>query len=256
MGVSASGNVEVNPNAQQSMEGHFENPGREGVQSASEGEAGSDDFIAPPKVDLNAPPAYDVAVGSALPTYEEVERQKLVEFRAEGPLPNNRINLDEDDHWVHPLFHVDVDAPDQDSRLGTDFVFFAAFFAAFLLNWIGFLLLLCFCQTVAGRYGALAGFGLSLAKWTVIIKHSMLTHAAGSRFLIGKGGRLSDEMTTGAHDGTRIQADELDDDSWLWWLPLGFGMLICVHAIFQYIHIKRQWHIMSRSSRQRLLLFY
>lgn len=34
------------------------------------------------------------------------------------------------------------------------------------------MLLLCFCHTVAGRTGALAGFGLSLAKWAVIVRHS------------------------------------------------------------------------------------
>ncbi|UYV84652.1 K02A2.6-like [Cordylochernes scorpioides] len=41
---------------------------------------------------------------------------------------------------------------------------------SFLFNWVGFVLLLCFCHTLAGRYGALAGFGLSLAKWTLIVK--------------------------------------------------------------------------------------
>lgn len=49
-------------------------------------------------------------------------------------------------------------------------VFF--FTAAFVFNWVGFVLLLCFCHTVAGRTGALAGFGLSLAKWAVIVRHS------------------------------------------------------------------------------------
>lgn len=44
--------------------------------------------------------------------------------------------------------------------------------AAFVFNWVGFVLLLCFCHTVAGRTGALAGFGLSLAKWAVIVRHS------------------------------------------------------------------------------------
>jgi len=29
-----------------------------------------------------------------------------------------------------------------------------------------------FCHTIAARYGALAGFGLSLAKWTLIVKRS------------------------------------------------------------------------------------
>ena len=44
----------------------------------------SDSFIVPPKVDMNAPPAYDTIVESALPTYEEVERQKLIEVQGGG----------------------------------------------------------------------------------------------------------------------------------------------------------------------------
>ena len=44
--------------------------------------------------------------------------------------------------------------------------------AAFVFNWVGFVLLLCFCHTVAGRTGALAGFGLSLAKWAAIVRNS------------------------------------------------------------------------------------
>ena len=36
--------------------------------------------------------------------------------------------------------------------LGNDFVFFTAFLTAFLFNWIGFLLLMCFCHTIAARY--------------------------------------------------------------------------------------------------------
>ncbi len=35
--------------------------------------------------------------------------------------------------------------------LGNDFVFFTAFVTAFLFNWIGFLLLMCFCHTIAAR---------------------------------------------------------------------------------------------------------
>jgi len=35
--------------------------------------------------------------------------------------------------------------------LGNDFVFFTAFLTAFLFNWIGFLLLMCFCHTIAAR---------------------------------------------------------------------------------------------------------
>ena len=36
--------------------------------------------------------------------------------------------------------------------LGTDLSFFTAFLTSFLFNWVGFLLLMCFCHTIAARY--------------------------------------------------------------------------------------------------------
>ena len=87
--------------------------------------------------------------------------------------------------------------------LGTDLAFFTAFLAAFLFNWVGFLLLMCFCHTIAARYGALAGFGLSLSKWTLIVKRST-------------------DMVK-------------DENAWLWWLVLAFGFLICMRACAQVI---------------------
>ena len=81
--------------------------------------------------------------------------------------------------------------------LGTDLAFFSAFLTAFLFNWVGFLLLMCFCHTIAARYGALAGFGLSLSKWTLIVKRST--------------------------DMIR------DENAWAWWLVLAFGFLVCVY---------------------------
>lgn len=126
------------------------------------------------------------------------------------------------------------------------------FIVAFLFNWIGFLLLMCFCHTIASRYGALAGFGLSLTKWTLIVKHS-----------------------------TDLASRE---NSWLWWLIMAFGLydlknlikryfnviiiiksnmmllvsgvLICVRAIIQYLNIKRGWRLLSGSAQERLLFFY
>ena len=129
--------------------------------------------------------------------------------------------------------------------LGTDLSFFTAFLTAFLFNWVGFLLLMCFCHTIAARYGALAGFGLSLAKWTLIVKRS-----------------------------TELVRDE---NAWLWWLVLAFGFLICVRACTQvrstssplknlhftkilispqFIQIKRSWRHLSSSARERLFFFY
>ncbi|XP_054732503.1 NEDD4 family-interacting protein 1-like [Anastrepha obliqua] len=110
------------------------------------------------------------------------------------------------------------------SLLGTDIMFIMAFMVAFLFNWIGFLMLTCFCHTIAARYGALSGFGLSLAKWTLIVKNS-----------------------------TELASHE---NSWLWWLIMAFGFLICVRALIQYVSIKRTWRLLSTSAQERLLFFY
>nr|CAD7591769.1 unnamed protein product [Timema genevievae] len=142
------------------------------------------DDIPPPKADFSAPPPYEVAM--KLPTYEEVQREKTL---AGEPTPGQH-------HTRVPLafLAIDTEAADRDHEsglLGTDFMFFTSFLVAFLFNWIGFLLLMCFCHTVAARYGALSGFGLSLAKWTLIVKHS-----------------------------TDLASRE---NSWLWWLIMAFG---------------------------------
>jgi hypothetical protein len=77
---------------------------------------------------------------------------------------------------------------------------------------------------ILGRYGALSGFGLSLAKWTLIVKHS----------------------TDFAHSS----------NDWLWWLIMTFGFLICIRAFLQYMSIKKTWRMLSSSAQQRLLFFY
>ena len=41
---------------------------------------------------------------------------------------------------------------------------------SFLFNWMGLLATLCLSETVAGRLGAIAGFGLSIVKWAAILK--------------------------------------------------------------------------------------
>ncbi|XP_032663672.1 NEDD4 family-interacting protein 1-like isoform X2 [Odontomachus brunneus] len=179
--------------------------------------------IPPPKLDFSAPPPYEVA--TKLPSYEEVQREKNLQGE-----PHPQIHmLGNVRAPQQPLtiLAIDTEAADGDPEsglLGTDFMFFTAFLVAFLFNWIGFLLLMCFCHTIASRYGALAGFGLSLTKWTLIVKHS-----------------------------TDLASRE---NSWLWWLIMAFGILICIRAIIQYLNIKRGWGLLSGSAQERLLFFY
>ena len=49
---------------------------------------------------------------------------------------------------------VDWEEDGDAALLGNDFVFCTAFVTAFLFNWVGFLLLMCFCHTIAARFAS------------------------------------------------------------------------------------------------------
>lgn len=247
----------------------------------------SDSDLGPPKADFSAPPPYELTNSHVnlqqqqqqlelnqqnlqqqttlpaeipihhgkLPTYEEVQMEKSLNGElppgfltthtlqpplplAPPPPPNPLLaNLRDTNASTggvpgSGLTFIAIDASEAENLtnstdnnlLGTDIMFITAFMVAFLFNWIGFLMLTCFCHTIAARYGALSGFGLSLAKWTLIVKHS-----------------------------TDLASHE---NSWLWWLIMAFGFLICVRALIQYVSIKRTWRLLSTSAQERLLFFY
>ncbi|KAA0195428.1 hypothetical protein HAZT_HAZT002145 [Hyalella azteca] len=207
--------------------------------------------LGPPKVDMSAPPPYSecndghstiVAIdgpmcnislsGAGLsgdlagiepPSYEEVQRIKAVEAQ-----------LESGDHILMPPHTTMADGETSDSSecgrgtqedlLGTDMLFFLSFAAAFLFNWVGFVVLVCFCHSVAGRSGALAGFGLSLAKWALIMRHSSM---------------LAKEA-----------------NNWLLWLIMLLGVVISMRAVLQYVTAKREWQRASVATRNRFLLFH
>lgn len=139
----------------------------------------------PPSVDL--PPSYDIA--AKLPTYEEAERVK--EHHDDDLVERNALLID----------------GGTEISLGNDWLFGMCFIMAFVFNWLGFFAAYCMTKTVAGRYGAISGFGLSVVKWVLILKNT-----------------ASDEM--------------LVVQSWIWWLFLALGWLIFVRGILVYLHIK------------------
>jgi hypothetical protein len=49
-------------------------------------------------------------------------------------------------------------------------MFLSAFMIAFFFNWVGFFVSICLLPNAAGKYGALSGFGLSMAKWVTIVR--------------------------------------------------------------------------------------
>ncbi|XP_028409360.1 NEDD4 family-interacting protein 2-like [Dendronephthya gigantea] len=133
------------------------------------------------------PPAYDIA--AKLPTYEEAEMTKHSDSRFE---PGG------------------VRDPDEcRAQLGTDSLFALCFLVSLIFNWIGFIFAYCVTDTVAGRYGALSGFGLSLIKWVFILKHS------------------------------KCCKDLAFEDAWLWWLIALLGWLVFIRGILVYAQVKK-----------------
>jgi hypothetical protein len=56
-------------------------------------------------------------------------------------------------------------------EIGTDCTFLMAFVIAFFFNWLGFLAVVCLIPTIAARFGAMSGFGLSVAKWITVMRY-------------------------------------------------------------------------------------
>ena len=63
-----------------------------------------------------------------------------------------------------------------DNEIGSECMFLSAFMIAFFFNWVGFFASICLLPNAAGKYGALSGFGLSMAKWVTIVRVSYITN--------------------------------------------------------------------------------
>uniref|UniRef100_A0A8C4Z9T7 Nedd4 family interacting protein 2 n=1 Tax=Gadus morhua TaxID=8049 RepID=A0A8C4Z9T7_GADMO len=161
--------------------------------------------------DFPVPPPYSVA--TSLPTYDEAEKAKADAMAA---------------HPLDVLMQRDEDFPPRDDfseadqlRVGNDGIFMLAFFMAFLFNWIGFCLSFCLTNTIAGRYGAICGFGLSLIKWILIVRFS--------------------DYFTGYFNG----------QYWLWWIFLLFGLMVFFRGFVNYLKVRNMSENMASSHRTR-----
>ncbi|XP_014005770.1 NEDD4 family-interacting protein 2 isoform X1 [Salmo salar] len=165
--------------------------------------------------DFPVPPPYSVA--TSLPTYDEAEKAKA----AGMVLSAVEVIPGEDDLPPRDDFS-DVDQ----LRVGNDGIFMLAFFMAFLFNWIGFCLSFCLTNTIAGRYGAICGFGLSLIKWILIVRFS--------------------DYFTGYFNG----------QYWLWWIFLVLGLLLFFRGFVNYLKVRNMSESMAASHRTRFFFLY
>ncbi|KAM6147245.1 NEDD4 family-interacting protein 2 isoform 5-T5 [Phoenicopterus ruber ruber] len=97
---------------------------------------------------------------------------------------------------------------------------------AFIFNWIGFCLSFCITNTIAGRYGAICGFGLSLIKWILIVRFS--------------------DYFTGYFNG----------QYWLWWIFLVLGLLLFFRGFVNYLKVRNMSESMAAAHRTRFFFLY
>lgn len=112
-----------------------------------------------------------------LPTYDEVIYQKQNEANGNNPssiaAPTHYltlppiINLSE----VNDIPAINNNNNEVNVDIGTDCIFITSFLVSFFFNWIGFFTCICLMPTMAGKYGALSGFGLSMVKWATIVRY-------------------------------------------------------------------------------------
>ncbi|XP_006894141.1 PREDICTED: NEDD4 family-interacting protein 2-like [Elephantulus edwardii] len=158
------------------------------------------------------PPPYSVA--TSLPTYDEAEKAKAAAMAAVAAETSPRIQEEE----CPP--RDDFSDADQ-LRVGNDGIFMLAFFMAFIFNWLGFCLSFCITNTIAGRYGAICGFGLSLIKWILIVRFS--------------------DYFTGYFNG----------QYWLWWIFLVLGLLLFFRGFVNYLKVRNMSESMVAAHRTR-----
>nr|XP_033804940.1 NEDD4 family-interacting protein 2 isoform X2 [Geotrypetes seraphini] len=161
------------------------------------------------------PPPYSVA--TSLPTYDEAEKAKAAAMAAAAAESAQR----EEEY----LPREDFNDADQ-LRVGNDGIFMLAFFMAFIFNWIGFCLSFCITNTIAGRYGAICGFGLSLIKWILIVRFS--------------------DYFTGYFNG----------QYWLWWIFLVLGLLLFFRGFVNYLKVRNMSESMAAAHRTRFFFLY
>ncbi|KFV05367.1 NEDD4 family-interacting protein 2, partial [Pterocles gutturalis] len=162
------------------------------------------------------PPPYSVA--TSLPTYDEAEKAKAAAMA--GAAAEEVAQREEE-------YPPRDDFSDADQlRVGNDGIFMLAFFMAFIFNWIGFCLSVCITNTIAGRYGAICGFGLSLIKWILIVRFS--------------------DYFTGYFNG----------QYWLWWIFLVLGLLLFFRGFVNYLKVRNMSESMAAAHRTRFFFLY
>ncbi|CAF5177016.1 unnamed protein product, partial [Rotaria magnacalcarata] len=129
---------------------------------------------------IEAPPPYCLVDPSKIrnlehiPHYAHITPVEIIDLNINNSHHRNEQSSRVDNHpvittWLASGSNMDI---------GTDCTFLIAFIIAFFFNWLGFLAVVCLIPTIAARFGAMSGFGLSVAKWITVMRYHELNNAS------------------------------------------------------------------------------
>ncbi|UJR27428.1 hypothetical protein I4U23_008717 [Adineta vaga] len=205
------------------------------------------------------PPAYEVAPSSnhnPSCIANEVEGAGMDAIEAPPPYclvdPSKVRNMDHIPHYPHisPVEIIDLNANsnsgnEQSTRhhnqaviaawlssgsnmdIGTDCTFLMAFVIAFFFNWLGFLAVVCLIPTIAARFGAMSGFGLSVAKWITVMRY----HEFNNVSYMASNNMSTPYNRTTVHDPAQ---------NFVFAIVLFAGFFLFVRGLISYIAVKNR----------------
>ncbi|CAF1011747.1 unnamed protein product [Adineta ricciae] len=128
---------------------------------------------------IEAPPPYCLVDPSKIPNmdhiphYSQITPVEIIDLNMNSSAGNEQSNRYHNQAaiaaWLSSGSNMDI---------GTDCTFLMAFIIAFFFNWIGFLAVICLIPTIAARFGAMSGFGLSVAKWITVVRYHELNNSS------------------------------------------------------------------------------
>lgn len=100
---------------------------------------------------------------------------------------------------------------------------------AFFFNWLGFLAVVCLIPTIAARFGAMSGFGLSVAKWITVMRY----HEFHNTSYIGQNNTPVLYQRPAIHDPAQ---------NFVFAIVLFAGFFLFVRGLISYIAVKNRAH--------------
>jgi len=177
---------------------------------------------------VEAPPPYCLVDPSKvrnmdhIPQYPHISPVEIIDLNTNS---NNGAEQSSRSHnqaavaaWLSSGSNMDI---------GTDCTFLMAFIIAFFFNWLGFLAVICLIPTIAARFGAMSGFGLSVAKWITVMRY----HEFNNSPYIPTGNMSTTFHQTPIHDPAQ---------NFVFAIVLFAGFFLFIRGLISYIAVKNR----------------